>query len=367
MIVSGRTRTVCASVVALSAMWTGAVARAQDVTWWARNTSMYQIHLFEGTWWGADTVPSDTPAPWTREVQRALQPGQPPVGRVFTMVQPSALRLGGGDGADLSPGLSARVDHHETEISVSGPPGMSCSFYVNLYAACATLPVFAPHPTLSGRVTIDVLRTPVSPDVELVYTGQFADSRSATVLIELGPGQGASMTVASELAVGVVPGSIANQVGVVWQLDVIPVAASWTPHRYGCPGSSTWVPDLAVVTLPSPGRTYRIRLVNAPVAAPRAVMMIGVRGDLLGGAVPLPVELGFAGMPGCWLAVDPLAFEDFALASGGWEWSFAMPGDSSLLGIWLFHQAAIPDPGANAAGLVLSSAYRAIIGSVADS
>lgn len=79
--------------------------------------------------------------------------------------------------------------------------------------------------------------------------------------------------------------------------------------------------------------------------------------------VPLPVALAPFGAPGCALAVGG----DGALAvaidpAGQATIAFAIPATPTLVGAVLFHQFVVLDAAANAGGLVVSDASRALVG-----
>jgi hypothetical protein len=77
------------------------------------------------------------------------------------------------------------------------------------------------------------------------------------------------------------------------------------------------------------------------------------------------VDLGFVGMPGCRLQIDPLATR-LAPAAGGASTSplGKVPNDPAWLGVALFAQAAPLSPGFNAAGVLLSNGVCLRIGAL---
>jgi hypothetical protein len=81
------------------------------------------------------------------------------------------------------------------------------------------------------------------------------------------------------------------------------------------------------------------------------------------GSIPLPLDLGWFGMPGCKLATS----HDFALplwsANGESIWSFGIPSDAGLIGLRFYSQAFALHPGGNPTPFLLSNACEGRIGS----
>ncbi|MCA8973557.1 MAG: hypothetical protein KDC98_02495, partial [Planctomycetes bacterium] len=72
-----------------------------------------------------------------------------------------------------------------------------------------------------------------------------------------------------------------------------------------------------------------------------------------GGSLPFPLD-GF-GMTGCALQTSTELFLFAPLSTAGTaQWGVALPSITQLLGIRLFGQILAEDPGANAAGIVVS-------------
>jgi len=158
--------------------------------------------------------------------------------------------------------------------------------------------------------------------------------------------------------------------GAEWILTVL--GDTWeyfnlTPARFeplgpGCAGSAG-VPILEPVgkSVPWIGETFELDLRPIPssvLATP--FVLLGASNELWGG-VPLPLELGVIGMPGCWLQVSI----DISLPlpnHGGWTGlPLPIPYDYRLLGAPLFTQAFVLDPGATPPAAV-SNAGLLVIG-----
>ncbi|MCA8948744.1 MAG: PKD domain-containing protein [Planctomycetes bacterium] len=126
----------------------------------------------------------------------------------------------------------------------------------------------------------------------------------------------------------------------------------------GCAGSlgqSTLSPD----TTPAIGSTINVTVDNCPSNV--AIMMTGFSNttSILG---PLPAPLAAYGAPGCDLLVSPDANLLLLGASNACVWSFAVPPTTSLIGLILYNQAVVLDPGFNAAGAVGSDSAAMLIG-----
>jgi PKD repeat protein len=92
-----------------------------------------------------------------------------------------------------------------------------------------------------------------------------------------------------------------------------------------------------------------------------AVMVVGLSNTVSGGSIPLPLDLGSLGAPGCPLRVS-LDVTDTVVGAGTTaSWSLAIPNNPLLLGFRLYSQAA-PLSSSNAFGFVTSDAYAWSVG-----
>lgn len=136
--------------------------------------------------------------------------------------------------------------------------------------------------------------------------------------------------------------------------------ASWTPFGSGCAGSlgtPTLVP--APGLLPWLSSTFELRVSPVPVGQ---AAIVGLGSRVQWGAVPLPLPLGGYGMPGCTLFAggDDLRFVVPLGATAAL--SLAIPNLPFALGVEFDAQAAVLDPAANSAGLVVTGAGTMTIG-----
>lgn len=76
----------------------------------------------------------------------------------------------------------------------------------------------------------------------------------------------------------------------------------------------------------------------------------------------LPFDLTIIGMTGCSIFIEPEFDQTLPRAGGTAEWSVYVPADNNLIGINVFFQGLVLEPGTNAFGAVLSNAGRATIG-----
>jgi len=222
-----------------------------------------------------------------------------------------------------------------------------------------------PPESPSGRIRSSMAYNPARDRVVLFggfYSGTSVNELGDTwewngaiwILRSLGPGPEPRGGHALELdrATGrvVLFGGSSTQTGMsfgdTWEyFNLTP--AHFEPLGPGCAGSAG-VPVLQPVEQSRPwiGEVFELDLRPIPssgLATP--FVLLGASNELWGG-VPLPLELGLIGMPGCWLQVSI----DVSLPlpnHGGWTGlPLAIPFDYRLLGAGIFAQAFVLDPGA---------------------
>ena len=146
-------------------------------------------------------------------------------------------------------------------------------------------------------------------------------------------------------------------------LRISPAAAVAVRAGESCGGSSQ-APALRWGTArPEVGTLFPMTVQNVPANSNLVLGLVGFdTGSWLG--VPLPLDLGAAGMPGCVLQVDPVMpwITALPIASASAQWWLPIPGIGELIGVRFVAQALVDAPGANAAGLLLSNGVRGHIG-----
>jgi hypothetical protein len=125
----------------------------------------------------------------------------------------------------------------------------------------------------------------------------------------------------------------------------------------GCAGTLP-VSRQSVLERPVLGGTLRVTFDRLPVDL--ALGLLGFSNTLFSG-VPLPIDLGVIGAPGCAARVS--ADMDFLLFGAGQQATLAVavPSSTTLLGVPFFTQAAVLD-NTNALGAVLSDAWAGVVG-----
>jgi arylsulfatase A-like enzyme len=140
------------------------------------------------------------------------------------------------------------------------------------------------------------------------------------------------------------------------------LGADYFPFGKGCAGTAG-VPRLELVfdTLPRVGSTFVTLVAGLSKKAPAAIGCVGLS-NKFERALPLPLDLALAGMPGCQLAVSLDHLVPLWVSQGSAVWYLPIPQDTRLLSLTFYQQALVAEPGVNQQNLILSHAARAIVG-----
>jgi hypothetical protein len=148
-----------------------------------------------------------------------------------------------------------------------------------------------------------------------------------------------------------------------------PTAATGTVHRnYGLvmglrAPTDHAVPVLWSTSTPQIGDTFRVRLAHAR-ATSAAVLALGAS-DTRWAGVPLPLDLGWLGAPGCRLLVSVDHAQPEATDAGGSaSVVYDLPNSIYLLGGRFYNQYLVFDPPANAMGFALSNGGAGVVGNM---
>lgn len=154
-------------------------------------------------------------------------------------------------------------------------------------------------------------------------------------------------------------GNLWNIYTTAWQ-DASPTA-TFATFGSGCTGTNG-VPTLAAApgSRPALGGTFTVEAGNLPFGI--ALLMIGLSNVQTGTGIPLPIDLGFLGMPGCPLLVDPEINAPMIGTGTSASWNWPLPAQASLFGIYVYLQAFSLDPTANAFGFVASNGGFGMLG-----
>ena len=143
-----------------------------------------------------------------------------------------------------------------------------------------------------------------------------------------------------------------------WQ-DGSPLAG-YTSYGAGCAGS-LGVPDLHAVpgSRPALGSSFSVAVDNLPLNL--AILTVGFSNSS-SGAIPLPLDLGGFGMPGCFLLADPLATVFLVGAGQSATWIWNVPSSPAFFAVPFYNQAFVLDGAANLAGLTASNGGAGFLG-----
>ena len=139
-------------------------------------------------------------------------------------------------------------------------------------------------------------------------------------------------------------------------------AAAWSTFGSGCTGTAG-EPTIgpAQGTLPQLGTTFLTEFGNLP--APASLVFVGVGfSRTQWGANPLPFSLAPLGAPGCNLLISLDVTAQTAGAPNVAILPLPVPLDQNLIGVVLYEQGFVVDPGANAIGLIATKGGAARVG-----
>lgn len=136
------------------------------------------------------------------------------------------------------------------------------------------------------------------------------------------------------------------------------------PFGRGCAGNDGHEPILGARAPMTVGQRFLTELHNAPPGAPTACVA-GSSATAFRG-VPLPIDLGLVGAPGCAILIDHVLVQAAATVGGGSGggsalFSWPVPNDPSLRGFRVYFQAYVADPAGNALGLTTTAALEATV------
>jgi hypothetical protein len=151
--------------------------------------------------------------------------------------------------------------------------------------------------------------------------------------------------------------------GRLWQFEAAPLPA-FSRYGSGCAGSDgTPSLDAAPGSLPALGAVLDLDLTQLPNAAGTLLLGAGLGIGQFAG-MPLPLDLGFAGMPRCdlWIGLDPGISIPHGFPGGGaHRISLPIPNVAALGGLQLALQALVLDPGSPNGVATMSNAALATI------
>ena len=140
-----------------------------------------------------------------------------------------------------------------------------------------------------------------------------------------------------------------------------PLNGLFYAYGQGCRGSTGAVPTLAGQGSPILGSQFAALLAKAP-AKTAAILFLG-DSRVRWGALPLPLDLGFIGAPGCLAQASGLLQLPVLVSSSGTaQFPFAIPNPRALTGDRLFGQALVLDSRANQFGVTVSNGLEIRIG-----
>ena len=129
-----------------------------------------------------------------------------------------------------------------------------------------------------------------------------------------------------------------------------------------CPGSAGAAILSAPNGGPQPGMNFTLRVAVLAPTATGAFLLLGASRTRLG-ALTLPIDLSALGMSTCLLQTSgELVLAMPAPAQGASRLVLAVPADQALVGVTLFVQSFVAEPGGNPAGVIATAALAAVVG-----
>ena len=156
----------------------------------------------------------------------------------------------------------------------------------------------------------------LSPDEQRVaVTSQTGATTGELTIIEVGTG---AVLQTAALAGGF------NFYWTTWQ-DASPLG-TYTPFGAGCAGTLGVASlDATPGSRPAIGETFELTIDNLPFGI--AAVATGLSNTITSIGIPLPLDLGIIGMPGCPLLVDNLVLDLVVGGGTSATWSWTLPDD----------------------------------------
>lgn len=136
-------------------------------------------------------------------------------------------------------------------------------------------------------------------------------------------------------------------------------------ERFGqaCAGSGGATPmlDRVPLVLPWTAREFEVHVTGMAPSVTVGFMILGFSSESWFGQFALPRALDALGMPQCSLLVRGDLVETIEVRGGAGSWRLPIADDPSLFGMKFYNQAFALDPGANAAGIVVTNAAEGTI------
>lgn len=147
-----------------------------------------------------------------------------------------------------------------------------------------------------------------------------------------------------------------------YQVCSVSNTAAAGTYASGCANSAGSVPSMTVASMPQLGTNYEVDVDAGLGVAAATIVVLGESKDVFNG-LPLPLDLGVIGAPGCELATSADATALLIANPGpGNIYPVPIPNDPLLICASFYAQAAVLDIPANSLGFVLSNAQAAVIG-----
>jgi PKD repeat protein len=202
------------------------------------------------------------------------------------------------------------------------------------------------------------LRDPLGASMNIAYTNGPALSPYNNADIVIHPNGVGSSSTSTLGPVSFTPRLFNG--GFYYNLCSVTGEAASGAYGSGCVGSGGIPAGLTETSPPTLGGNYALDVTG--ITAPGIGLMVVGTDNTTYSGIPLPLDLGIVGAPGCQLLNNALNTSTLVAVGATAQWSIAVPANPALACFKIYNQAAILDVAANSLGFYFSGGRAAVLG-----